>query len=85
MQKLNGFQYTTVLDINMGYYTIRSWPASQDMTKIVTEFGQIRYNIPPMVMCDTRDIFQGKLDKLLGDIQGIKTYIDDIFVLRKDN
>ena len=31
------------------------------------------------------DIFQTKVDKLLGDFDGIKTYIDDIIVLGKDS
>ena len=57
-----------VLDINMGYYTIRPYPASQDMTMIVTEFGKFRYNRPPMGMCGSVEIFQAKVDKLLGDI-----------------
>ena len=29
-------------------------------------------------------IFQGKVDKLLGDIEGVKNYIDVILVLSKD-
>ena len=40
MQQLEDFQYETALDLNMGYYTIRLSPASQDMTTIVTEFGK---------------------------------------------
>ena len=36
VQQLEGFQYATALDINMGYYNIRIYPASQDMTRIVT-------------------------------------------------
>ena len=38
MQKLEGFQYATALDIKMQYYTIRLSPASQDMKTVVTEF-----------------------------------------------
>ena len=68
----------------MGYYTIRLSPASQDMTTIITEFGKFRYNRLPMGMCDSRDIFQAKVDKLLGDIEVVKTYINDILVLSKD-
>ena len=30
-------------------------------------------------------IFQEKLDKLIGDIEGIKTYINDILVLSKES
>ena len=37
-----------------------------------------------MGMCALGDIFQAKLDKLIGDIKGIKNYIGNIFVLRED-
>ena len=53
------------------------------MTTIVTEFGKLRYNRLPMGMRTSGGIFQSKLDKLLGDIEGVKTYIDDILVLSK--
>ena len=46
---------------------------SQDMMKIVTEFGTFRYNCLPMVMCAPGDIFQAKVDDLIGDIEGVKT------------
>ena len=51
VQNLDGSKYATVLDINMGYYTLRRSPASQDMTAIVTEFWKLRYNRLPMGMC----------------------------------
>ena len=54
------------------------------MTTIVTELGKFRYNLLPMGMFASRGISQPKLDKLLGDIKGVKTYIDDIIVLGKD-
>ena len=38
-----------------------------------------------MGMCASGDIFQAKVYKLLGDIEGVKTYIDDIVVLGKDS
>ena len=85
MQQLEGFQYTPELDRNMGFYTIRFFPASQDMTKIVTKFGKFRYNRLPMGMCASRDIFQAKVDELLGDIEGVRTYTNDILVLGKDS
>ena len=36
-------------------------------------------------MCASVNIFQANVDKLLGDIQVVKTYIDDVFVLGKDS
>ena len=83
MQQLEGFQYATALDLNMGYYTIQLTPGSKDMTTIVTEFGKFRYNCLPMGMCVSGDIFQAKVNELLGDIDGVKAYIDDILVLCK--
>ena len=38
-----------------------------------------------MGMCSSGDIFQAKVDYLLGDIEGIKTYINYILVLRKES
>ena len=83
MQQLEGFQYATALYLNMGYYTIRLLPASQDMTTIVAEFGKFGYNRLPMGMCALGDIFQAKVDELLGNIEGIKTYTGDKIVLIK--
>ena len=37
-----------------------------------------------MGMCASGDIFQANVDKLLGDIEGVKNYIDDLLVLGKD-
>ena len=68
----------------MGYYTIRLSPAIQDMTTVVTEFGKLRYNRLHMEMCALVDIFQSKLDELLGYLKGVKTYIGDIIVLSMD-
>ena len=72
------------LDLNMGYYIIRLSPASQDTTTVVTELGKFKYNFLPMGMRASGYIFQAKVDELLGDINGIKTYIYDILFLGKD-
>ena len=68
----------------MGYYTIRIFPASQDMTTIVTGYFKFKYNSIPMGMCTSGYIFQAKSDKLISYIEGVKTYIDDILVLIKE-
>ena len=68
----------------MGYDTIRLSPAIQDITTIVIEFGKFRYNCLFVGMCASEDIFQDKVDKILGDIEGVMTYIDYLLVLGKD-
>ena len=84
MQQIEGFHYATKLYLNMGYYIISLSPASQDMMAIVTGFGKFRYNRLSMGMCASGDIFQSKVDEVLGDIESNKVYIDDILILIKD-
>ena len=55
------------------------------MTTIVNEFEKFRYNPLPKGMCASGDIFQAKVDKLLGDIKGVKTYIDDFLLFSKNS
>ena len=83
MQQLEGFEYATALYLNMRYHVIRLSPANQYMKMIVTEFVKFRYNCLPMGMCATGNKFQAKEEKLPGDMEGTKRYIDDIIVLIK--
>ena len=83
LQQLEGFTFATALDLNMGYYTIPLAECSKDITTIVTEFGKFRYTCLPMGMVISGDIFQAKIYDLVGDIEGIRTYIDDILCIGK--
>ena len=85
MQQLEGFEILTALDLNMGYYMIQLYYKSKYITTIETEFGKIRYNILQMEMVSSGDIFQAKVNELLGNIEGLKAYIDYILVLYKCN
>ena len=51
------------------------------MTTIFTEFVKFRYYRIPMGIYTSGDIFQGKVDELLVDIEGIDTYSDDIIII----
>lgn len=81
VQQMESFNYASALDLNMGYYTIQVHPESKDCLTIVTEFGKFRYNSLPMGLVTSADIFQAKVNELLGDIERVKCYIDDILVL----
>ena len=65
-------QYENALYLNMGYYNIRLSPTIQYMTTIVTEFGEFSYNCRHIGMCASGDIFQARLIKLIGDIEGVR-------------
>ena len=85
MHQPEGLQYMNTLYLNMGYYTTRILLVSQDMTTIVTKFWKFRYNSVPMDMCTSGDIFQSKVDEMLGNIKGFKKYIGGISVLSKES
>ena len=52
MKQLEGFQYATALDLNMGYYIIRLDLGSQDMCTFITPWGNCKYlRLPMGIMC----------------------------------
>ena len=83
LQQLEGFTFATALDLNMSYYTSPLAECSKDITTIVTEFGKFRYTCLPMGMVISGDVFQSKVYDLIGDIEGVRTYIDDLLCIGK--
>ena len=67
----------------MGYYHIRLDAAAQDACTIITEFGKYTYQRLPMGVACAPDIFQSKINELLGDIESVRAYIDDILMITK--
>ena len=83
MLKLEGFQYGTSLDLNMGYYHIELSPNSKRLCTIVLPWGKYEYQRLPMGLCNSPDIFQEKMSILMGDLEYIRTYIDDLLCITK--
>ena len=81
--RLEGFQYATSLDLNMGYYHIELSPDSKKLCTIVLPFGKYEYQRLPMGLCNSPDIFQEKMSELMCDLEYIRVYIDDLLVLTK--
>jgi hypothetical protein len=80
---LEGFQYTTSLDLNMGYYHIELSPNSKKLCTLVTPFGKYEMQKLPMGLCNSPDIFQEKVSILMEGLEFVRTYIDDLLVLSK--
>ena len=83
LQQLEGLTFATALDLNMGYYTIPLAESSKQVTTIVTEFGKFRYTCVLMGMVISGHVFISKMYNLIGNIEGVKTYIDDILCIGK--
>jgi len=80
---LEGFQWATSLDLNMGYYHIRLDPSSKELCTIALPFGKYEYQAIPMGPCNSPDIFQEKMSELMDGLAFVRTYIDDLLCLTK--
>jgi len=80
---LEGFQWATSLDLNMGHCHIRLDPASKQLRTVVLPFGKCECQAIPMGLCNSSDIFQEKMSKLMDGPTFVRTYIDDLLCLTK--
>ena len=83
MLKLEGFQYATSLDLNMGYYHVELSPNSKQLCTIVLPWGKYEYQRLPMGLCNSPDIFQEKMSSLMQDLEYVRAYIDDLLIITK--
>ena len=83
LQKLEGFQWETSLDLNMGYYHIRLTPNVSKMRTVVFPWGKYEYLRLPMGLCNSPDIFQEKMNELMEGLEFARAYLDDLLVITK--
>ena len=80
LMNLEGFQFATSLDLNMGYYHIELSPKSKELCTIVLPFGKYEYQKLPMGLCNSPDVFQEKMSELFLGWEFVRAYIDDILI-----
>ena len=83
LQEVKGFKYATLLDLNMGYYTIRLDPDSQKICTIILPWGKYSYLRLPVGIAGSPDIFQEKMSGLMEELDYDRTYLDDLLTLTK--
>ncbi len=83
--KLEGFQYATSLDLNMGYYHIKLCPKSRKLCTIVLPWGKFEYDSLPMGLNNSPDVFQEKISTLMSGLEFVRAYIDDLLIITNSN
>jgi hypothetical protein len=81
LQKLEGFQYATSLDLNMGYYRILLTPNASKLCTVGLPWGKYEYLRLPMGLCNSPDIFQEKMSERMAGLDFARAYIDDLLVV----
>jgi hypothetical protein len=83
LQEIEGYSFSTALDLNMGYHTIR---LDQDASKICTvifPWGKYSYKRLKMGIAGSPDIFQGKMSELMESLDYVQAYLYDLFCISK--
>ena len=62
--KLEGFQYATLLDLNMGYYHIQIIKNTSNLCTMITPWGKYCYKRLPMGVDKSPENFQHKMNDL---------------------
>ena len=74
--KLEGFQYATSIDLNMGYYHIRLRENTSNLCTINIPWGKYCYKCLPTGVANSPDIFQQKRNDLFHGFEFIRSYIE---------
>ena len=80
LQKLSGFKFAAALDLSMGYYHLPLDAASQKLCTTILPYKKYQYLRLPMGIKNSPDVFQAVMMDILGDLEFVRTYIDDILI-----
>ena len=78
--RLANVRYITTLDANVGYYARRLAKKSRPLTAFCLPFGKFQYNRLPMCISTAPDEYQVCMEKILGDLEFVIVYLDDLLV-----
>jgi Reverse transcriptase (RNA-dependent DNA polymerase) len=82
---LEGFQFATSLDLNMGYYHIKLSPSTSKLCTVIFHWGKYEYLCLPMGLCNSPDIFQEKINDLMSGLEFAQAYIDDLLIISRSS
>ncbi|KAG3135545.1 hypothetical protein PI126_g18200 [Phytophthora idaei] len=75
-------KFVSAFDVPLSYYTRLLAKRNRDATAIVVAgLGKFVFNRLPMGVSTAPDEFQASMDELLGDLNFVRVYLDDILVI----
>ena len=81
--KLSGSQYFSTLDASGGFFQIPLDDDSSFLTTFITPFGKYRFKRVPMGISLGPEVFQMKMEEILGSLEGCEPLSDDTIVYGK--
>lgn len=80
LQDVGSYKYVTALDLSMGFYHFELDDKLSEMTTFMLPWGLYRYARLPMGLNISPDLFHGKVSTIFADMQGVRSYMDDLLV-----
>ena len=77
---LEGFQYATSFDLNMGYYHIQFSKNASNLCAIILPRGKYQYKRLTMGVANSPEIFQQKINDLFHGFEFKLAYIDNLLI-----
>jgi hypothetical protein len=81
LPKLKGFQHVISLNLNIGYYHIRLTPHASSICTVTLPWREYEYLRLPMGLCNSPDIFQQKMSKLMEGLEFARAYINNLLII----
>ena len=78
---LEGFQYATSIELNMGYYHIYFRKQAINLCTIIQPWGTYWYKRLPMGVSNSPYIFREKMNGMFRGFEFIQVYIGDLLII----
>ena len=75
------FKYVTTIDLIMGYYSMLLDEKAKEICVIFSPWGLYRYNVLPVGIIVSVDVFQEAMGKLMADLEKVFVYMDEVIII----
>ena len=81
MPSIVKFRYVTAINLVMGYYSMGLAKNAKEKCMICLSWGLYQYEVLPMGLIVSSDVFQEAMGNLMLDLENVYCYLDDIIVI----
>lgn len=85
LMKIGYAKVMSTLDLFSGFWQIPLANEDREKATFVTTDGTYCFNVMPFGLCNAPATFQRMMNELLGDLDYVVVYIDDIMIFSEDN